>query len=50
LPWLKQFLSNCSALISTDNQKKNCTFDFLPVHWYDNFAGLASLIGERRAT
>ncbi|KAK1246489.1 hypothetical protein MKX08_000291 [Trichoderma sp. CBMAI-0020] len=50
LPWLKQFLSNCSALVSTDNQKKNCTFDFLPVHWYDNFAGLASLIGERRAT
>ncbi|RFU72926.1 f5 8 type c domain [Trichoderma arundinaceum] len=50
LPWLKQFLGNCSAILSTGNQRKNCTWDFLPVHWYDNFAGLASLIGERRAT
>ncbi|KAL7794410.1 glycoside hydrolase family 128 protein [Trichoderma ceciliae] len=50
LPWLKQFLANCSAIVSTENQRKNCTWDFLPVHWYDNFAGLASLIGERRAT
>ncbi|KAL7801010.1 glycosyl hydrolase catalytic core domain-containing protein [Trichoderma afarasin] len=50
IPWLKQFLANCSDIVSTGNQKKNCTFDFLPVHWYDNFAGLASLIGERRAT
>lgn len=50
LPWLKQFLGNCSALVSTGHDKKNCTWDFLPVHWYDNFAGLASHIGERRAT
>ncbi|KAF5505807.1 Alkali-sensitive linkage protein 1 [Colletotrichum sp. SAR 10_86] len=49
LPWLKQFLGNCSDLISTSGDKKNCTYDFLPVHWYDNFAGLASHIGERRA-
>uniref|UniRef100_L2FNZ9 F5 8 type c domain protein n=1 Tax=Colletotrichum fructicola (strain Nara gc5) TaxID=1213859 RepID=L2FNZ9_COLFN len=33
----------------TSGDKKNCTYDFLPVHWYDNFAGLASHIGERRA-
>ncbi|KND87067.1 Alkali-sensitive linkage protein 1 [Tolypocladium ophioglossoides CBS 100239] len=50
LPWLKQFLGNCSELVSTGSEKKNCTWDFLPVHWYDNFAGLASHIGERRAT
>ncbi|KAH6609821.1 hypothetical protein Trco_003167, partial [Trichoderma cornu-damae] len=50
LPWLKQFLANCSAIVSTGGQEKNCTWDFLPVHWYDNFAGLASHIGERRAT
>lgn len=50
LPWLKQFLANCSDIVSTGSQKKNCTWDFVPVHWYDNFAGLASLIGERRAT
>lgn len=49
MPWLEQFLSNCSALISTDDDTKNCTWDYLPVHWYDNFAGLASHIGERRA-
>ncbi|KID99841.1 F5/8 type C domain protein, partial [Metarhizium majus ARSEF 297] len=50
LPWLKQFLGNCSELVSTGKDKKNCTWDFLPVHWYDNFAGLASHIGEREAT
>ncbi|KAG5928573.1 hypothetical protein E4U42_000381 [Claviceps africana] len=50
LPWLKQFLGNCSALVSTAEQTKNCTWDFLPVHWYDNFGGLASHIGERKAT
>lgn len=50
LPWLKQFLGNCSSLVSTGTVKKNCTWDFLPVHWYDNFGGLASHIGEREAT
>ncbi|GJN76345.1 glycoside hydrolase [Purpureocillium lilacinum] len=50
LPWLKQFLGNCSELVSTGKEKKNCTWDFVPVHWYDNFGGLASHIGERRAT
>ncbi|KAK8930216.1 Alkali-sensitive linkage protein 1 [Metarhizium anisopliae] len=49
LPWLKQFLGNCSQLVSTGKDKKNCTWDFLPVHWYDNFAGLASHIGEQYA-
>ncbi|KAG6003476.1 hypothetical protein E4U21_002012 [Claviceps maximensis] len=50
LPWLKQFLGNCSALVSTPGEKRDCTWDFLPVHWYDNFEGLASHIGERKAT
>lgn len=49
LPWLRQFLGNCSELVSTGSSKKNCTWDFVPVHWYDNFEGLASHIGERRA-
>lgn len=49
LPWLKQFLGNCSNLASTAVERRNCTWDFLPVHWYDNFAGLASHIGERKA-
>ncbi|KAG6018904.1 hypothetical protein E4U41_003512 [Claviceps citrina] len=50
LPWLKQFLGNCSALVSSAGEQRNCTWHFLPVHWYDNFAGLASHMGERRAT
>lgn len=49
MPWLRQFLGNCSELVSTGDDKKNCTWDFIPVHWYDNFEGLASHIGERRA-
>ena len=34
--WLQAFFGNCS----------NCTVDFVPVHWYGNFEGLASHIGE----
>lgn len=49
LPWLRQFLGNCSELVSSGSEERNCTWDFVPVHWYDNFEGLASHIGERRA-
>ncbi|PHH88801.1 hypothetical protein CDD83_7038 [Cordyceps sp. RAO-2017] len=49
MPWLKQFLGNCSEMVSAGAEKRNCTWDFLPIHWYDNFAGLASHIGERKA-
>ncbi|KAI1059946.1 hypothetical protein LB506_008608 [Fusarium annulatum] len=49
MPWLKQFLGNCSAIKSQGGPKRNCTWDYLPVHWYDNFEGLASHIGERLA-
>ncbi|KUI64180.1 Alkali-sensitive linkage protein 1 [Cytospora mali] len=45
LPWLRQFLGNCSEIIGED-----CLYDFTTVHWYGNFAGLASHIGEYRAT
>lgn len=48
-PWLKNFLGNCSEILSKDVSKKNCTWDFLPVHWHDNFEGLASHIGEHLA-
>ncbi|KAH7324902.1 hypothetical protein B0I35DRAFT_476104 [Stachybotrys elegans] len=50
LVWLKDFLGNCSEIVSTGSETRNCTWDFLPVHWYDNFEGLASHIGERLAT
>lgn len=49
LTWTKQFMANCSEIVSQGGPKKNCTWDFLPVHWYDNFGGLMSHIGERRA-
>jgi hypothetical protein len=50
LPWTRQFLGNCSKLISTSTQTKNCSFEFVPLHWYGNFEGLASHIGEWAAT
>ncbi|MCJ1255682.1 hypothetical protein MMC24_003499 [Lignoscripta atroalba] len=39
--WLQNFFTAC---------KGNCTADFIPVHWYGNFEGLASHIGQVRAT
>ncbi|KAJ4011387.1 hypothetical protein NW752_007077 [Fusarium irregulare] len=49
MPWLRQFLGNCTEIKSQGGPRRNCTWDFLPVHWYDNFEGLASHIGERLA-
>lgn len=34
--WTQNFFNACS----------NCTIDFVPVHWYGNFEGLASHVGE----
>ena len=34
--WLQNFFTVCS----------NCTVDFIPIHWYGTFEGLASHIGE----
>lgn len=42
--WLSEFFGNCSA------QKTNCTIDFIPIHWYGDFQGLASHIGQVVAT
>lgn len=36
--WLNEFLTACDGY---------CTIDVLPVHWYGNFGGLASHIGEK---
>lgn len=35
--WLSDFMNACEG---------NCTFDFIPIHWYGSFDGLASHIGE----
>lgn len=41
LNWLEDFLGNCSEIIGT-----YCTYDFVPIHSYGPFEGLASRIGE----
>jgi len=42
--WLQQFFDACAS------QGTNCTVDFVPVHWYGNFEGLASHVGQVSAT
>ncbi|KAH9992691.1 glycoside hydrolase family 128 protein [Xylariaceae sp. FL0662B] len=49
IPWLQQFLGNCSDLVSTDNERKNCSYDFVSIHWYGDFEGLASHLGSYSA-
>jgi len=38
--WLSSFFDACGS------QGTNCTVDFIPIHWYGNFEGLASHIGQ----
>ncbi|KAL8891769.1 MAG: hypothetical protein Q9215_001205 [Flavoplaca cf. flavocitrina] len=38
--WLQNFFNACNG---------KCNADFIPVHWYGNFEGLASHVGEVRA-
>jgi hypothetical protein len=35
--WLQSFFTQCNG---------NCTVDFIPIHWYGNFEGLASHVGQ----
>lgn len=42
--WLESFFTACAK------QGTNCTADFIPVHWYGNFEGLTSHIGQVAAT
>lgn len=50
LEWLGKFVDECAELVSEgQDERRNCSWDFLPVHWYGNFDGLASHIGERLA-
>ncbi|TKA80479.1 hypothetical protein B0A55_02316 [Friedmanniomyces simplex] len=39
--WLQNFFTACAG---------NCSADFIPVHWYGNFQGLASHVGQVNAT
>lgn len=45
LRWLEEFLGNCSKIIG-----RHCAYDFVTLHWYGPFEGLASHIGEYAAT
>lgn len=50
IPWLNNFLRECSTLLSQGSTTtKNCTYDFITLHWYDNFEGLASHMGSYSA-
>lgn len=40
MTWLRNFFDACAS------QGTNCTADFFPSHWYGNFEGLASHLGE----
>lgn len=44
--WLKQFLGNCSEILSADGEDRNCTYDFVPFHHYGDFESLASAFGQ----
>lgn len=39
--WLRNFFTHCAG---------KCSADFIPVHWYGNFEGLASHVGQVNAT
>ncbi|KAK0363743.1 hypothetical protein LTR91_001832 [Friedmanniomyces endolithicus] len=39
--WLQNFFTACAG---------NCSADFIPVHWYGNFEGLASHVGQVNGT
>lgn len=39
--WLQSFFTACAG---------NCSADFIPVHWYGNFEGLASHVGQVNGT
>lgn len=41
LQWLQEFYTACDG---------GCTTDFLPIHWYGNFEGMASFMGQVNAT
>lgn len=50
--WLQSFMTECAALTanSTNVNGTGCDVDALPIHWYGNFEGLASHIGQVNGT
>ncbi|KAL6882497.1 hypothetical protein HDV57DRAFT_496704 [Trichoderma longibrachiatum] len=44
LDWLHQFVGNCTQQLGRD-----CPYDFVSLHWYDNFDGLKAHISDYSA-
>ncbi|KAG9878209.1 glycoside hydrolase family 128 protein, partial [Aureobasidium melanogenum] len=48
--WLANWFSECAALVassgSNSTNNTSCEVDFIPAHWYGNFEGLASHLGQ----
>lgn len=42
LQWLRDFNDSCFTLAP----QRGCEFDFVPTHWYGDFAGMASWLGQ----
>lgn len=45
--WLQEFHSYCAI---EHGNNTGCIMDFLPIHWYGNFEGLASHLGQVNST
>jgi hypothetical protein len=45
LDWLRDFNASCYRL----NRTAGCAFDFVAAHWYGDFAGMSSWLGQLRA-
>jgi hypothetical protein len=51
--WLANWFSECAALVASSGGSSNttsCEVDFIPAHWYGNFQGLASHLGQVNGT
>ncbi|ROW17418.1 hypothetical protein VPNG_00847 [Cytospora leucostoma] len=44
LAWLREFISSCWAI----DPENGCPTDFVALHWYGDFAGMASWLGTLR--
>ncbi|KAK4231437.1 alkali-sensitive linkage protein 1 [Podospora fimiseda] len=47
--WTRNFVKACNDRISQGGLAKNCSFDFITLHWYGGFEGLASHMGQYSA-
>ncbi|KAI4733495.1 hypothetical protein E4T50_15954 [Aureobasidium sp. EXF-12298] len=51
--WLANWFSECAALVASSDSTSNttsCEVDFIPAHWYGDFGGLASHLGQINST